>query len=80
MRLILYVFINSLSHFFCEKMTAPSEMERKHELNLIYHTVGQGLAPAVRLLLIYDGLRLLSNENASRIMPSSDEEGGTPQA
>ena len=61
-------------------MTAPSEMERKHELNLIYHTVGQGLAPAVRLLLIYDGLRLLSNENASRIKPSSDEEGGTPQA
>ena len=61
-------------------MTAPSEMERKHELNLIYHTVGQGLAPSVRLLLIYDGLRLLSNENASRIKPSSDEEGGTPQA
>ena len=37
-------------------------------------------APAVRMLLIYDGLRLLSNENASRINPSTDEEGGTPQA
>ena len=31
----------------------------------IYHTVGTGLS---------------SNENARRIKPSSDEEGGTPQA
>ncbi len=49
-------------------------------VKFISHSVGQGLAPAVRLLLMYDGLRILSNENASRIKPSSDEEGGTPQA
>ena len=46
----------------------------------IPQSVGTGRAPVVGLLLMYDGLRLLSNENASRIKPSSDEEGGTPQA
>ena len=44
------------------------------------YTVGRWLAAAVGLLLMYDGLRLLSNENVSKIKPSSDEEGGTPQA
>ena len=33
-------------------------------VKIISHSVGQGLAPAVRLLLMYDGLRILSNENA----------------
>ena len=61
-------------------MTAPSKMGRKHKLNLISHGVGRWLAAAVGLLIMYVGLRLLSNENASRIKPSSDEEGGTPQA
>ena len=41
-------------------------------VKFISHSVGQGFAPAVRLLLMYDGLRILSNENASRIKPSSD--------
>ena len=40
--------------------------------------VGRWLATAVGLLIMYVGLRLLSNENASIIKPSSDEEGGTP--
>ena len=32
---------NSLSHFFCEKTTAPSKMGRKHELNYISNGVGR---------------------------------------
>ena len=50
------------------------------ECEIASNGVGQGLAAAEGWRFMHDGLRLLSNENASRIKPSSDEEGGTPQA
>ena len=64
--------------YYCCQQSA--KVGASHGLNYISNGVGQGLVPAVRLLLMYDGLRLLSNENASIIKPSSDEEGGTPRA
>ena len=53
-----------------QKMTAPSKMGRKHKLNLISHTVGRWLAAAVRLLLIYDNLRITANRKV-KSAPSS---------
>ncbi len=62
-RLILYAFVKSLSHFFVSK---------KNDCSLYTGAfAAQGQASS---------LRLSSNENARRIKPSSDEEGGTPQA
>jgi len=64
-RLILYDFVKIPQSFFCFQ---------KNDGSLSLPTFAdceqpQGLS-----------LRLSSNENAHRIKPSSDEEGGTPQA
>ena len=47
--LIISNYKNSLSHFSVKKMTAPSKMGRKHELNYISNGVGWWLAAAVEI-------------------------------